>query len=89
MGFFKEELLGAPEVSSAISIPTGFCRQKLWGLIFLALETWAAGPGVGLEFLALEIPLPNCYPPYTDMGPAHSVSLPLLPVWMDVVSLIP
>ena len=23
--------------------PTGFCSQKLWGLIFLALEPWAGG----------------------------------------------
>ena len=41
-GFFKGlELLGTLEVSSTDSIPTGFCNQKLWGLIFLALESWA------------------------------------------------
>ena len=33
--------------------------QKLWGLIFLALETWARGPGVGLGLLAPEISLPD------------------------------
>ena len=33
-------------VSSTDLIPTGFCSQKMWGLIFLALEPWAGGPGV-------------------------------------------
>ena len=78
----------APEVSSTNSIPDGFCSLKLWGLIFLALELWAGGPGVGLGLLAPKISLPNFYPPDVDVGPAHSVSVPLLPVWVDVVSLI-
>ena len=47
------------------------------------------GPGVGLELLTPEISLPNFYPPHVGEGPACSVSVPLLPVWMDVVSLIP
>ena len=46
------------------------------------------GPGVGLGLLAPEISLPNFYPPHMSEGPAHSASFPLLPVWMDVVSLI-
>ena len=58
----QEELLRAPAASSTDSIPIGFHRQKLWGLIFLALEPWAGGPGVGLGLLALEISLPNFYP---------------------------
>ena len=33
-------------------------------------------------------PLLNFYPPYVGVGPAHYTSIPLLPVWMDVVSLI-
>ena len=45
-------------------------------------------PIVGLELLALKISLLNFYPPYVDEGPAHSASLPLLPVSMNVVSLI-
>ena len=32
-------------MSSTYSIPAGFCSQKLWGLIFQALEPWAGGPG--------------------------------------------
>ena len=52
-------------------------------------EPWAGGPGVGLGLLAPEISLPYFYPPHEDVGPARSTSLPFLPVWMDVVSLIP
>ena len=38
-----KELLGSPEVSSTDSIPTSFHSQRLWGLIFLALEPWSGG----------------------------------------------
>ena len=81
-------MLGTPEVSSTDYFTTGFCSQKLWGLIFLALKpgleglVWAGG------LPAPEIPLPNFYPPQVDVEPAHPTSPPLLPVWMDVVSLI-
>ena len=85
----QEELPGAPPVSSTDLIPTGFCSQKLWGFIFLALETWAGGPGVGLGLLPLEIALLNFYPAHVDVGPTRSTSEPLLPVWVDVVSSIP
>ena len=61
----------------------------LWELIFLTLEPWAGGPVVGLGFLAPQITFLNFYPPHVGMGPALSVALPLLPVMMDVVSLIP
>ena len=81
-------MLGAPEVSSTDSIPTGFCSQKLWELIFLALEPLAGGPGVGLWLLTPKISLPNFYPPHVGEGPDCSASAPLLPVRMDVVSLI-
>ena len=77
------------EVSSTDSIHAGFCSQKLWGLIFLALESWAEGPGVGLGLLAPEISLPYFHTAHVDLGPARSVSLPLLPVWLEVISLIP
>ena len=57
MWVLQQEVLGAPAVSSTDLIPTGFCSQKLWGLIFLALEPWAAGPGVvGLGLLAPKYP---------------------------------
>ena len=45
------ELLGALAVSSTDSIPTGFCTQKLWGFMFLALELCGGSPGVGLGLL--------------------------------------
>ena len=66
-------------------MPIGFCSQKLWGLILLALG-WGAGMQLG--HLAPEISLPNFYPPHVDVEPANSVSLPLLLVWIYVVSLI-
>ena len=45
-------------------------------------------PGVGLGLLTPEISLPSFYLPHMGVGPAHSVFLPFLPAWMDVVSLI-
>ena len=78
-------MLENPAFSSTDSISTCFCSQKLWGLIFLSLEPWAEGPGVGLGDLTPEIPFLNFYLPHVGVGPAHSVSPPLLPVWMDVV----
>ena len=89
MWVFQEEVLGTLEFSSTDSIPSGFCNQQLQGLIFLALEPLAGGPGMGLELLASKISLPTFYLPHLDVGPACSMSLPLLPVWMGVVSLIP
>ena len=32
-------------------VPTGFHSQRLWGLLFLALEPWAGDSGVGLRIL--------------------------------------
>ena len=46
------------------------------------------GPGVGLGLLTPQISLLNFYPPYMGEGPARFTSELLLPVWMDVVSLI-
>ena len=89
MWVLYEELLGAQEVSSTNLIPIGLCSQKLWGLIFLALQPWAGEPGVGLRLLAPEIYLLNLYPPHMGEESAHSMFAPLLPVWMDVGSLIP
>ena len=69
-------MLGTPEVSSTDSIPVGFCSQKLWSLISLALEPWAWGPGLGLGFLTPEISLPNFYPLHMRVEPALSTSAP-------------
>ena len=48
----------------------------------------AGEPGVGLGLLTPEISLQNFYPPHIGEGPARSTSAPLLPVWMDALSLI-
>ena len=62
-GFPRMNFLGLQQpASSTNSIPAGFCSQKLWGLIFLALEPWAGGPSVGPGLRALKISLPNFYP---------------------------
>ena len=88
MGVLQHEILGASAVSSADLIPPVFCNQKLWGLIFLVLEPWAQGASVGLGLLTPEVSVSNFYLPHVDVGPAHSVSISFLPVWMDVVSLV-
>ena len=78
-GPVKRKCLGFQQfLSSTASISSGFYIQKLAGFIFLALEPWAGGPGVGLELLTSEISRPNFYPPQVDVGPAHSASPPLL-----------
>ena len=86
-GFFKRNCLGLKQFLLP-SVLTGVCSQKWWGLIFLALEPWAGGPAVCLGLLAPEISLPNFYPLHMYVGLARSMSLPLLPVWMDVVNSI-
>ena len=72
----QEELLRAPVASSTDSTPTGFHSQVLWGLIFLALESWAGGPGVGLGLLAPDISLPNFYPRGCGASPFHVCTPP-------------
>ena len=59
------------------------------GTYLLALEPWAGGPGVELGLPTSDKSLLNVYPAHVDEGPAQSLSVPLLPVWMDVVSLLP
>ena len=53
------------------------------------LQPWAGGTGVGLGLLAPKISLLDFYLPLVDVGPARSTSSSLLPVRMDVVSLVP
>ena len=76
--FFKGNFLGLQKF--LLPFLTGFCSQKLLGLIFLALEAWAEEPGMELELPASEISLPTFYPPHQEVGPACSSSPPLLPV---------
>ena len=58
----QDELLRAPAALSTDSISAGFHSQKFGELFFLALESWAGGPGVGLGLLVPEINLPKFYP---------------------------
>ena len=69
--------------------PHWFLQPEAWGLTFLALVPWGGGPVMGLGLLTPEIILPSFYPPHVYVGPAHSASFPLLPVWIDVVFLTP
>ena len=69
--------------------PHWFLQPEVMGTYLLILEPWAGGPGVGLGPLVPQIPLSNFYPPHVGVGPACSASPPLLPVWVDVVFLIP
>ena len=86
-GFFKTNCLGLKWFLPLIESLLVCCSQKLWGLIFLALEPQAVESGMSLGLLAPKKSLPYFSPPHINVGPACSVSLPLLPVWMDVVSL--
>ena len=88
-GFFQRNCLGLQQFLPPTQSLLFFFSPKSWEFIFLALEPWAEGPVVGLGLLTPDISLPNFYPPHVDVGPAHSASQLLLPVWMGVVSLIP
>ena len=66
-----------------------FLQPEIMGIYLPGTGTWAGGPHMGLGLLSPEISLPNFYPhTYVALGPASSLSLPLLPVCIDVVSLI-
>ena len=79
---------GTPErpLHHSITLPAGLHSQKFWRLLFPALEYWGGGPGKGLGLLIPQRDLcsqdnrPNFYLPHVGVGPACSVSLPLLPV---------
>ena len=73
-----------------------FHRLKMhWFLQPEVAGTYLPGTGtlgiadVGLGFLPPKISLLNLYLRHMGEQPARSVSAPLLPVWMDVLSLIP
>ena len=87
-GFFKRKCLGLqkflPLTHSLLVFAATSCED-------LSSWPWNAG----LEVLGWsgtscspDSP-PKFYPPNVDVGPVCSPYLPLLPVWVDVVSLIP
>ena len=85
-GFFKRNCLGIQKFLPPTQNYVGFFSQKVWWLIFLALEPWVGGPDIRRGLLAPKIYLLNFFPPYSDLGPAPSAFPSLLLVWMDVVT---
>ena len=86
---FKRNCLGFQQFVSLTQSPLVFA-DRIYG--DLSSWHWIPGPRslvLGWGSSLLRYPPLNFYPPHMDVGPASSVSLPLLPVWMDVVSLIP
>ena len=69
--------------------PHWVLQTEVLGTYLPGTGTLDWGPGVSVGLLAPKISFRNLYPPHMDGGQAHSASLPLLPVWMNVVSLIP
>ena len=53
------------------------------------LSSWHWSPGLEeAQCGSWDSSLPSFYPLHVDFGPAHSISAPVLPVWIGVVSLI-
>lgn len=51
-GFLRETCATSADLCLTQPVSPGFHSEKLWGLLFLALEPWAGDPYVGLEPLA-------------------------------------
>ena len=86
-GFFKGNCLKIQQFLLLTQCPLVFAARSYEDLYpGIGILVWGAcvwrGP------LASVISPLNFYLPYVDVGPACSTSLPLLPVWMDVISLI-
>ena len=69
--------------------PYWFLQPEAVGTYLPGTGTLGWRPGAGLVLLTPKISLLNFYLPHVGVGPVHSVSPPLSPMWMDVVSLIP
>ena len=88
MQLLQEELLGTPEVSSTDSIPTGFWQPEVMGIYLpgtgaLGRGAWYEAGTPSSQDISPEFVSPTC-----QCGTSQSASVPLLPVWMYVVSLI-
>ena len=82
-GFFKGNYLGLQKFLS----PSWFLQAGVIGTSLPDTRALGWGAWLGLGLLTPEISFPNFYPTHMYVGPACSTSVPLLPVWMDVVSL--
>ena len=69
--------------------PRWFLQSEVVETYLPGSGTLGWGTGVGLGPLTPEISLLNFYPPHVGEGTDYSTSAPLLPVWMDLISLIP
>ena len=87
-GFFKGNYLGLQKFLTLTQSLLVFAVRS-YGVLFLTLEPWAGRHGMGLGLFTLNLFLLNSYPPCMHVRPDLSMSLPLLPVWIDMVSLIP
>ena len=85
---FKRNAWDSKSPVSLSHSPCWFLQPEVMGTYLPGTGTLGWGPGVGLGLLTPNISLLNFYLPHVCVGPAHFVSAHLLPVWMDVVSLI-
>ena len=85
-GFFKRNCLELQKFLPLTQSWLGFAARSYGDL---SSWHWNLEPSVGQGLLAPETSLLNICPPHVDVGPAHSVSPPLRPFRMNVVSLIP
>ena len=87
-GFFKMNCLGLlmflPLIQSLLVFVARVVENYIPGSETLDLGAWC---GAGAPH-SQDMP-PNFYPPHMSEGPDCSISAPLLPVLMDVVSLTP
>ena len=67
---FKSSLLRISQFLPPSQPSLCFSQQKLWGLIFLVLKSWAELSGLGSP--------PIFYPPQMDVGLPIPISVPLL-----------
>ena len=85
----QEELFWTPTFSSTDSMPTVFLQPKVMGTYLSGAGTldWVAWCGAGTSH-SWDIPPEFLSTTCECMTSPFHTSLPLLPVWMDVVSLI-
>ena len=86
-GLFKRNCLGVQKFLPPTQSLLGFAVRNCGDL---SSQPWNHGLVIwlGLGLLAPKISFLNFYSPHMDLVPAHSMSLHLPPVWMDVDSLI-
>ena len=88
VGSLRRTALGPQKFFHRLN-PHWFLQPEVVGTYLPATGTLGRGAWYGAGLLAPEIFLLNFYPPHMGKRLAGSMSVPLLPVLMDVVSLIP